>query len=160
MMSRVSVYVNTDPCCAHAEHKNGVNFPDDESIAVSVPMWKTYNFHSLLHTQNTAELNIAVCVWVVCVPCSRLALFVQSRISAPRREAALWNRHPPRGVLIPQSSLLYHPDLCSPVKVTAVCECGCVCEEEKKMFGMEISKAYSSSGKQTLTIALVHVKTA
>lgn len=38
----------------HTEHKNGVNFPDDESVAVSVPnaLWVTFFLH-FLHTKNT-----------------------------------------------------------------------------------------------------------
>lgn len=99
------------------ENKNGLNFPDDESVAVSVQTlcgWPPIIFLCFLHRVPPNYVLLCVCY---VFPCSPQTPCVRSKISAPKTEMDVRNRDPPTGVLIPQQSLPCRLGPCSTAKV-------------------------------------------
>lgn len=100
----------------YTENKNGLNFPEDESMAVSTPELCRSMFLHFLHTYKPTKLNTVVYL-CVCVTCSPQTASVRSRILAPRTKLALRSQDLPPRIVIPQQVLLCRQGLCSHTKV-------------------------------------------
>lgn len=99
-----------------SEDKNGDNFPDDESVAVSAQILCLYLLPSLISDPNSCILLLCC----VTFPHSPLTRCVRNKISAPRTETDVWNREPLTGIWIPRQSLMHQPGLFLTAKVKTV----------------------------------------